>query len=408
MAKDAPQQSPPTPGAASAPESPRSPCSPSKTAELWDGYERLAVEKAKERDELMHETHERDDCSTSRTSFDFRFKRAQTTIPSTTTSGCKFCGRPIIYASGMCEGCFKRTVISPGNEEITTPLGASEHNMAVSGLCQISLREEIITPTYASPKRASFCPLPAHLTDASTRTSSTQPGSVGRRKKSPSEPTQPSLQLQITPSTHTPRSQANSPPMTPTSPPGTAHSLNSTRRSSLANVTMLPKPRYPHARNDSGTPSEFSTLYQTVSTTTTPPASLHRFGYPLQNTTSAWDDWDSDEEEEQGEEEERPGLSSWMGRRKIRSRNGGGAGGSGGGSGAKASMDQYDSSGEETREKMTMARKSRDERVEQSRVESVGGMSVRVERLVEPSRDNKVKKPSGFVRALSCGCGTAE
>ncbi|EMD89955.1 hypothetical protein COCC4DRAFT_158228 [Bipolaris maydis ATCC 48331] len=408
MAKDALQQSPPTPGAASPPKSPRSPCSPSKTAELWDGYERLAVEKAKERDELMHETHERNDCSTSRTSFDFRFKRAQSTIPSTITSGCKFCGRPIIYASSMCEGCFKRTVVSPGNEEVTTPLGAAEDNMAVSSLCKIPSREEIITPTYASPKRASFCPLPAHLTDASTRSSSTQPGSVGRRKKSPSEPTQPSLQLQIMPSTSTSRSQANSAPMTPTSPPGTAHSLNSTRRSSLANVTMLPKSRYPHARNDSGTPSEFSTLYQTVSTTTTPPASLRRFGYPLQNTTSAWDDWDSDEEEEQAEEEERPGLSSWMGRRKIRSRNGGGAAGGGGGAAGKTSMDQYDSSGEEAREKMTMARKSRDDRVEQSRVESVGGTSVRVERLVEPSRDSKVKKPSGFVRALSCGCGTAE
>lgn len=100
-----------------------------------------------------------------------------------------------------------------------------------------------------------------------------------------------------------------------------------------------------------------------------------------------------------------------MGRRKIRSRNGGGAGGgssSGGGGGGKTSMDHYDSSGEETREKMTMTRKSRDDRVEQTRVESVRGASVRVERLVEPSRDSKVKKPSGFVRALSCGCGTTE
>jgi hypothetical protein len=171
---------------------------------------------------------------------------------------------------------------------------------------------------------------------------------------------------------------------------------------------MIPKPSYmhTHTRNDSGTPSEFSTIYQTASTATTPPASLHRFGYPLQNTTSAWDDWDSDEEGD------RAGLASWMGRRRIKSRGGaggavgGGAVGSGGGAG-KTSMDQCESSGEETRERMIMARKSRDDRAEQVRAEVVRSGSIRVERVGIPSKE-KIRKPCGFVRALSCGCGGAE
>ena len=68
------------------PKSPRSPCSPAKTAELWDGYEKLAVEKAKERDGSTHRRSEQNYGSPSRTRLNSKCKRRHTATPSTTMS----------------------------------------------------------------------------------------------------------------------------------------------------------------------------------------------------------------------------------------------------------------------------------------------------------------------------------
>jgi hypothetical protein len=328
----------------------------------------------------------------SRSSFDFRFRRAHAATPSTTVSVCKTCQHPIIYASGICERCIKTIVFPSAAGETTPPLSPAARNFGVTDLQELhrtSSKEDVIIPTSTSPKRASYCPLPSHLVDTSSRVSSVHSSldqevtsaPMRRRKTSLTDPNEPFLRLHTAQLPYTLRSPLNSPPMTPTTPPWTTQSQCSTRRSSLANVTMLPKPCYPHARNDSGTLSEFGTIYQTVSTTTTPPASLHRFGYPLQNQTSAWDDWDSDEEAEKA------GISSWMGRRRNKSRAG------------KSSIDGCESSGEETRK----TRKSKDDKAERTRMEVAE--IARTERVNTQSKEKpRRQKPSGFVRALSCGC----
>ncbi|USP82520.1 hypothetical protein yc1106_09794 [Curvularia clavata] len=359
------------------PKSPLSPCSPDKTAELWDRYEKLALEKATERDQLNNRRSEQYHGLPSRTKLDSNSSRRHTAMPSTTASICKTCQHPITYASGICERCIKTIVVLRKAGETTPPLSPTESTTGFTDAgspSQATPRSEVITPSYSSPKRPSFCPLPSHAA----------PALLNRCKKSPSEPSQPSLHLDTTSPPYTTRSQVSSPPMTPTSPhyaspvaPPTAHSICSTRRSSLANVTMVPKPAYLHVRNDSGTPSEFSTLYQTISTATTPPGSLHRFGYPLQNATSVWDDWDTEEEEEEEPEVEadRAGISSWMGRRKGKARGG------------KPSLEQSveGACGEG----------------EQSRTEG----SVRIRGGSASVVTEKVRKPSGIIRALSCGCG---
>ncbi|KNG47369.1 hypothetical protein DDE82_000851 [Stemphylium lycopersici] len=383
---------------------PRSPpCTPTKTAELWDEYEKLALEKERERDETAqsyrtqtasaleaNRPREYRDSSTSRSSFDFRFRRAHATTLSTTVSVCKTCQHHIIYSSGICERCIKTIVFPSATGETTPPLSPAARNFGVADLPELrktSPKEDVIMPTSTSPKRASYCPLPSHLVDTSSRVSSVHSSldqeitsaPMHRRKTSLTDPNEPFLRLHTAQQPYTARSPLNSPPMTPTSPPWTTQSQCSTRRSSLANVTMLPKPSYPHARNDSGTLSEFDTIYQTVSTTTTPPASLHRFGYPLQNQTSAWDDWDSDEEAEKA------GISSWMGRRRNKSRAG------------KSSMDGCESLGEETRK----TRKSKDDKAERARMEVTE--LARTERVNSQSKEKpRRQKPSGFVRALSC------
>ncbi|EOA81432.1 uncharacterized protein SETTUDRAFT_35269 [Exserohilum turcica Et28A] len=409
------KHSSPTLGTGSPFKSHRPPGVPSRTAELWDEYEKQAIEKAKEREDAVpkpqahfaphletSQIREQRDGSTARSSFDFRFRRAHAAAAAAAASS---------------------TTNNTG--DTTPPLSPIVHSFTSKDLQELHrspTREEAIIPTASSPRRTSFCRLPPHLTDHSNRSAAMQlPVPLRVRTKSLVDPNEPALRLQITQQSFATLSHLNSPPMTPTSsPPWASQSSSSsttcsTRRSSATTSNLLPKPRYLHTRNDSGTPSEFSAMYQTVSTATTPPASVHRFGYPLQNTMSAWDDWDSDEDDDD-DAADRPGLTAWMGRRRGKSRGAGSSstGGGGGGGGGKASIDQGDSSGEEP------PRKSKqEERIDRvARIEAVAPIGpagpaattavMRADRLVALPAKERVKRqgPSGFVRVLSCGCMT--
>jgi len=380
------------------------PSTPSKTAQLWDEYEKQAVEKEKEREReestqtsqvLLHtapntrRARPQFDRSTSRSSFDFQFRRAHAATPSTTVSICKTCQHPIIYASGICELCIK-TIVLPAPGEATPPVSPVTRNFPMSELRQdhtMPSGEEAIIPIPISPRRASFCPLPPHMAELPMRMSSLQSPSAEQeaeletsrqRKESLTDPNQPILRLQIT---HVPRSQPDSHPTTPTSPPWT-QSRSSTRRSSLANVALLPTQPWPHARNDSATLSEMSTLYPSASAGASSPPTSCRVGYPLQTTVSAWDDWDSDDD--------KVGLAGWMGRRKARGRG----------------MDSFDSERERPRTGMSdrpkKARMSKEEiKLERVRIEAAE--SARAFRLANENMPRK--KQSGFAKMFTCGCG---
>ncbi|KAL6712495.1 hypothetical protein ACN47E_000372 [Coniothyrium glycines] len=384
------------------------PCTPAKTAKLWDLYERRAVENAKQRD--MSKTSKRPQRSSAgdvrksvestrsttgtRSSFDFKFKRSHTATPSTTVAICKSCKQPITYASGICERCKRTIILQTANGETTPPLSPSSRNLAVADLQQLHASlSEIAKPTATSPKRRSFCPLPAQLVEPPIRLSSLQPppppttssDSARSRKASLTDPNEPFLRLQITHqhASYPPTTRSASHPSTPTAtmtpltPPSTSHSRSSTRPSSLATTAPF---LAPFLRNNSTTPSDFSTHTSPYTTTTststsTGPPSLCRSSYALHNTTSAWDDWDS------ADEEEKTSLVGWMGGRK-KARKG------------VSSLDSLERRGS-PRTESRAARKSRD-----ADEELGGGKGSRG----SAEGTQTQRRPRGFVRAISCGC----
>lgn len=390
---------------------PPPPCTPAKTAKLWDEYEKRAVENARRRDGTAQApSHQRSSAfevgkdgelhpipatTITRSSFDIKFRKARVATLSTTVAICGTCKQPITFASGICESC-QRTIILPApTGETTPPLSPSVRNYGSTDLVKLhkdSSVEEFITPTSTSPKRRSFCPMPSQATDPPIRLSSLRPPQAQvihleqnrSRKTSLTDPNEPFLRLQIA-NQQAFSSRSYSHPTTPThsniptTPPSTSHSRSSTRPSSLANTASVNLS--PYTRNISNALSELSAL--DPYTTTTSPPSVCRSSYALQNTTSAWDNWDSDEEE-------KVGLVGWMGRKKGK--------GKGAGKGSKGSIESLESLG--TMDDMRSKTKSReDERLEQARRETV-----EIVRASKSSSVRREKRPSGFVRVISCGC----
>lgn len=393
-----------------------SPGTPAKTANLWDKYERQAMETARMRERNTKPSqppplmipnsgkgYRPEEGSPIRPSFDFKFKRGHAATPSTTVAICKTCTLPITYTSGVCEGCTRTIVLPSATGETTPPLSPAARNFASTDLQKLrknSLNDDVIVLTSTPSRRTSYCPLPAHISDSSFRLSALQPppdfeslSELGRRRKtSLTDPNEPFLRLQIAQHSHVPRSAMNSPPITPTSPPWATQSGRSTRRSSLANP-LLSTPAYPHARTDSLALSEYSTLCPYTSTVTTSRPSLSQVDTAFENTISAWDDWDSDGED-------RLGLSGWMVQRKVKSRTS---------KKGKGSMDSTDSDCEARRPSTSpekapkQGRKStskEDQRLERARIEAAENART-VRRDLE--RQAVKKKPSSFIRVISCG-----
>ncbi|CAO2657435.1 Nn.00g035610.m01.CDS01 [Neocucurbitaria sp. VM-36] len=409
---------------------PPPPCTPAKTAKLWDEYEKRALENARRRDGSTQvpypqrtstsdiargdESNSAPATTMSRTSFDFRFRRARAATPSTTVAICKTCKQPITYASGICERCMKKIILPAPTGETTPPLSPAARNFASTDLLQLhrnSSLEEMTMPTSTSPKQKSFCPLPIQLIDPPIRLSSLRPPPLTQpdaslepnrsRKTSLTDPNEPFLRLQITQQTYTPPSYSHPTTPTysnlPTTPP-------STRPSSLANVASLPATTststYPYDRKTSVTPSEFSALYPYASTTTTSPPSLCRVSDAQQGPTSAWDDWDSDDEE-------KVRLVGWIGRKKGKKwgKERGGSKDSfesvnGGGSGGGFSLVMS----EEARKKKERKERRDEERLEAARRETVELIRVGKGAGAGDAQKKKKRRAGGFVRVISCGC----
>ncbi|KAF2000684.1 hypothetical protein P154DRAFT_619927 [Amniculicola lignicola CBS 123094] len=345
------------------------------TGKLWDEYERRAVEAAKRREATCprsplqvkssqrfssgtvldiiksydpHSSPRVPSSTTASPRFEFGFpgsassRRAAAATSSTTVATCKTCERPIDSASGICEKCIRIIGISPKFSPATPPITPTRRSLQSQ---DIPIRLSSLRPP----------PPPTDAKKPSQRASRS-------RKSSLTDPNEPFLRLQISR-----KPVARTHPSSPTTPPSTSycHSSSCPRPSSLVNITTHPSVA-PYNGHKSATPSEYSTLYPYISSSTTAsPPSVCRASYNLQNTTSAWDDWDSDEEEKAGL------VGYWRGRKWRGSR------------GSLSAVSGRDSA-------------SKDE----------GAMSSEEGR---DTRDAKrEKKRRGFVRVISCGCNEDE
>jgi hypothetical protein len=234
------------------------------------------------------------------------------------------------------------------------------------------------------------------------------------RKASLTDPNEPFLRLQYAyqyaPLTY---SIPTTPTYPPTSPPSTIPSRISTRPSSFAQMAspltqnaIMPS----YTRHNSATPSELSQLHHYAPVAPTSPPSLHHVNTGLQNTTSAWDDWDSDGEDKvrlvgywkrsgkdkstthastanlKGKERERAdskisysSSEEWRSSEKKHDKK------------SKSSMDRKS---EKKQSKESSRSQSR-----QSKYSDAKAMSTERE-----SYKKHKKRPSALIRAISCGC----
>lgn len=393
------------------------PSVPGRTAQLWDEYEKRAVENAKRRERTAHTTQPQRKSTSSitptkppsmtsaRSSFDFKFRTRQTAASSNAVATCKTCQQPITLASGICEPC-KKTIILQSPSAGTPPLSPTARNFGSADLqllhAKLSQEIEKNVPKSTSQKRKSFCPIPTQFVDPPVRLSSLHPPSTqspvadatSGRKTSLTDPNEPFLRLKCSQTTYTNTSHPSTPTYPPTTPPSTSHSRSSTRPTSLANPTSPANPAvhiptHPYSpRQHSITPSELSAVYACASPSTLnrPSISTNATAYTLQHATSAWDNWDSDSE---GEKAGLVGYLKKAGKSKKKERER---------ADSKTSMDSVEV-------RLSCARE--EERKKSRDCGSAGGSNR------EPGEGRKTKghertksrkkRPSGFVRAISCG-----
>ncbi|KAF1366068.1 hypothetical protein EJ07DRAFT_150531 [Lizonia empirigonia] len=412
------------------------PSTPAKTAKAWDEYEKQARQNARKRDRASQSSQpqrnsassdigkgSRSSSSTVRSSYDFKFPNPPHTT-STTVATCKSCRQPITYTSGICERCKKTIILPCSTGESTPPLSPAARNFASTDLHLLEKKTSLEEPGSgpSSSQRRKGCAPVLQLTNPPIRLDSLRPPpntqdlmEVNRsRKASLTDPNEPFLRLQYAhqyaPCTS---SIPTTPTYPPTGPPSTIPSRVSTRPSSFAQMTspltqnaIMPS----YTRHNSATPSETSQLhhYTSISTGTASPPSLHRVSNALQNTTSAWDDWDSDGEEKvrvvgywkrSGRDKTAPPASK--GKEKERERAD---------SKVSVSSSEYRRSHENhDKKKSSLDRKSEKKHSKESS-RSLSRLSKHDEAKatstsseMEAYKKHK-KRPSGFIRAISCGC----
>ena len=413
------------------------PCTPAKTAKAWDEYEKQARQNARRRDRASQSSQpqrnsassdvgkgSRSSSSTARSSYDFKFRTAPI-VTSTAVATCKSCKQPITYSSGICERCKKTIILPIRSGESTPPLSPAARNFASTDLHLLektASQEEPTSRLSSSPKRKG-CPPALQLTNPPIRLDSLRPPPNTQdimeanrsRKASLTDPNEPFLRLQYA---HQYVPATYSIPTTPTypltSPPSTIPSRVSTRPSSFAQMTssltqnaIMPS----YTRQNSATPSELSHLQHYAPLAPTSPPSLHQVNTGLHNTTSAWDDWDSDGEEKvrlvgywkrSGKDKSTTHASTANLKGKERERAD---------SKVSYSSNEERRSSEKKHEKRSKSSIDRKSEKKQSK-ESSRSQSRMSTKSSEPkassqereSYNKHKKRPSGFIRAISCGC----
>ncbi|KAF2440368.1 hypothetical protein P171DRAFT_489085, partial [Karstenula rhodostoma CBS 690.94] len=135
------------------------PCTPGNTAQIWDEYERHAVENAKRRDTTpnparrqtqashlssgavydvikSHDPHSSPRAPSIKGSpqLNFGFPTRQLPAKPTTVAICKTCKGPIRSTLGICEACKKTIVLSSPPGQATPPLTPTTNAFPASDL----------------------------------------------------------------------------------------------------------------------------------------------------------------------------------------------------------------------------------------------------------------------------------
>ncbi len=273
-----------------------------KTAQLWDEYERIALENERRRNRTTktlaprhklsfdlsesYGSHRRTTKKSSRSDSDTNFKGLRMASSSKSLVSCRNCKQIIPFTSQTCQGC-QRSDLPRARREDTPISGPPATAPAVTAPSKPQEEPSRSTPI----EQASH-----HVSTSRPQTGQQTPTESSRsRKPSLIDPNEAFLRIQMTsPQTYNAthfQTHATSPSITSASSlhPSAPYSRGSTRPSSFAN-------RYSYHRNNSATPSEMSTLYTCALTQATSPLSLSSVDYALQNIKSAWDDWDSEDE----------------------------------------------------------------------------------------------------------------
>jgi hypothetical protein len=411
------------------------PCTPAKTAKVWDEYEKQARQNAKRRDRASQSTQpqrnsassdvgkgSRSSTSTARSSYDFKFRNIPI-VTSKAIATCKGCLQPITYSSGVCERCKKTIILPSPTGESTPPLTPAARNFAFTDLhlLEKATSQEEQFPRTSSLSKRKGCPPALQLTNPPARLDSLRPPPNTQdlmeanrsRKTSLTDPNEPFLRLQyaqqIAPCTY-------SIPSTPTypsiSPPSTNPSRVSTRPSSFAQMTspltqnaIMPS----YTRHNSATPSEYSQVHHYAPLAPTSPPSLLYVNHGLQNTTSAWDDWDSDGEEKvrlvgkwkrNGKDRSTAHASTANLRGKEKERERADSKVSYCSSEERRSHEKHEKKSKSSIEKKQSKESSRT----QSRMSKHEDVKTKATSPPRESYKKHKKRPSGLTRFLSCGC----
>lgn len=280
------------------------PCTPGNTAQLWDEYERRAVENARRRETAWgtsrrqtqqsrfssgtvldiiksYDPHSSPKISIRRASphLDFGLpvhQDSRSSIADSTVATCKTCQKPITSTLGICQTCTKTIILSAPTTAVPALPPTASITLSHDELTPFPKHQPPSPPPAQKPTH-SPSPLPIRLSSLPTP----PPHPPSRPRKS----SLPHLQISRKPIT----------PQSPTTPPSISHS---TRPTSLANITTPPY------RHNSATSSELFQMWPYAETTS--PSSV-RASYQ-QRAVSAWEDSDS-------EDEEKGLVRYWRGRR---------------------------------------------------------------------------------------------
>ena len=341
-------------------------------------------------------------------------------VTSKAIATCKSCQQPITYSFGVCERC-KKTIILPSHSgESTPPLTPTARNFASTDLhlLEKATSQEDPIPRTSSLSKRKGCPSALQLTNPPARHDSLRPPPITQdlkeanrsRKTSLTDPNEPFLRLQhaqqIAPYTY---SIPSTPTYPPTNPPSTNPSRVSTRPSSFAQMTspltqnaIIPS----NTRHNSAAPSEYSQVYHHAPTS---PPSLHYVNHGLQNTTSAWDDWDSDGEEKvrlvdkwkrNGKDKSSAHASTANLRSKEKERERADSKVSYSSTEERRSHEKHDKKSKSSMEK----KQNKGSSHTQSRMSKHEDVKTKATSPPRESYKKHKKRPSGLTRFLSCGC----
>ncbi|KAF3045475.1 hypothetical protein E8E12_006764 [Didymella heteroderae] len=414
------------------------PCTPAKTAKAWDEYEKQARQNARRRDGASQASQpqrnsassdvgkgSRSSTPTARSSYDFKFR----TVPIVTSKAvatCKSCKQPITYSSGVCERCKKTIILPCPTGESTPPLTPAARNFASTDLHLLEKATSQEKPSSRSSslsKRKDYPPA-LQLTNPPVRLDSLRPPpnaqdlteSNRSRKTSLTDPNEPFLRLQyaqqIAPCTY---SIPSTPTYPPTSPPSTIPSRVSTRPSSFAQMTSpltqnATMPSY--TRRNSAIPFEYGQVHHYAPLARTSPPSLRLVNNSLQNTVSAWDDWDSEDEEKvrlvdkwkrSGKDKSTAHASTANLRGKEKERERADSKVSYSSSEERCSHEGHDKRNKNSLERKSEKKQSKESLRTHSRISRHEDVKTKAPSIERESYKKHKKRPSGLTRFLSCG-----